>query len=345
MVDTYYTQSDALAATQIDPYKFIWSEEKKNVEGRRFIVGYHFDLLYWYENLIKTTRRVHEYLYHDRPLRCFFDLDCGVDKMTRKVFEEEVNNIIKKVLSEKEHVTILRNDEENELDDVDVVWLDASRETKHSVHLIFPNMEYACMDDLYSFIMENFPESQIVDYRPYTSTRSLRMAYSTSNSKSNPPMLCLNGNTNFSRSIVKLTLIHYCPNYQRNHHHHVTTGGNFNKVLPTYTPMFRRIAEWANKNNYKIIGSINEDDLGEKIKVILNGVTCEKIKRRHKSHNTYLTITLPKKEEMKRDVYYCASKYTCPDTDCNGYTWNGPNFSTIIFREEVLRSLQHLLTV
>lgn len=317
MVDTYNTQDDALEATELDPFKFTWCEEINNSESRRFIVGYHFDLIYWYESKQKRGEalKVHEYIYHDRPIRLFYDLDASTLEMTRDAFNKEI-------------VKLKTND--------DAVELDSSRKSKHSMHLIFPNIIYDDMEALRDSIKT---ESPVVDFKVYNSTRSLRLPFSTSNRGNPPPM----GGFTYSREILMAGLLHYCPNHKSNRNAIAKNwrDENFNKILSRANPICKYILLWANKNKFQVIGSIKEGD--GKIGLILRGVPCDYIKRPHKSHNTYLTIYLPSEVEMKQEIYSSPSRYNCPDVDCLGCSWNGPNFSTVLFREEILKSLRPLL--
>jgi hypothetical protein len=97
----------------------------------------------------------------------------------------------------------------------------------------------------------------------------------------------------------------------------------------------KAIYDWAVESN-AVLHSIDNEDGG--LKVILSNVVCPNKGRAHANNKCYLHI------KTNIMIHFSApSRFVCGDASCKGYWWPGPNFSTRIYREEILQSLQAFL--
>jgi hypothetical protein len=330
-MNKYYSIEEAKSKAQ--SHEFIIAHEKSiSLPGRCFVVGSHIDLIYWYANL--QIKSGHEIRIPNKPIKLYFDLEEDVPLLlqggvrrgvgaTNENFNTKVHEIINKV------DTLYKSTKP--------LFLDSSREDKHSLHVVYPQIMFKTLDELSFFINQNFNNISILDTHVYKKG-SLRLPYAIGFNKPVPLLPLIN--KEFDLETFKLGMLHYfeipLSLYKISH----KVKNNNKRVFSSTTTMpLRDLIEelWAQPNNYKI-ESFKE--INNEIKMIIKYIKCPLKNNVHKSNNTFVTINL-------NELNY-PSTFTCLDTiECKGVSWKGINFSTLLKKDEMVNSLkeQYLLSL
>lgn len=336
-------------------------EEEKEADdpGRSFVVGSYEAYLRRYTD--SSARRTHEYIFDDPSLaiKLFFDLemkDITSDAEIAK-FRSEMHFVVertKRLLLEKWRIVA-----------GEPLVLDASREGKESVHVVFDRVVFENVFEVGRFVEENFGDSKIIDVHMYDGRQTLRIPYSVGNGKRVALCPVVNGRrtTAYDPHVVRRALLHNVASSDEASIHRVPPTGAMSKrrrmndldaavthswiTREKFETMRRALEEWAEEMHYTVhsveLTTVSEPGSAgtlppvPQIHAILSNVCCIVKGAPHELNKTYIHITLPRVvmaypflSLASPSVFVCADK-----SDCANATWPGPNFASLFFNSEM----------
>jgi hypothetical protein len=299
---THKTLKEALV--NIKDYEYILPEEVHNA-SRVFHRGAHIDLFRLFYT--SKTRKFHEVIFLDRPIKLFFDLE------SKTLSAEEFLLEAGKILQHFDNVGYKPP-----------VIFDSSRPEKQSWHVIYHTTVFRNLKELEVFVERLFPNNLIIDMQVYKKSGTLRVPYATSHNSFPHVLLPRNGNNNFDKELFKMGILHYY-NVSFFCNNSIVAKCTTNATQKLYSKNITNLNKWAFINGYRIL-TCKETNIN--IIMYVKGITCPVKKEKHKSNNTSIVIDLINPSNP--------STYTCLDNDCNKAKWHGTFFSTIIRPSEII---------
>lgn len=317
MSRVFFTKKEALESRK--HYEFAFAEEVSLTEKKhKFHVGTHYSLFQVF--LASPTKRFHEVIFSDLPIKMVFDLEKLKSELSEKEFEEEVYRILMALKEEKFGMPII---------------FDSSRAIKNSMHTIYPQAIFRNIREMEIVVHKTFGlKNPIIDYNIYKGNGTLRLPFATSLSSYPTKLLPFNSKKDeIDFEIFKLGLLHY---FDRSFFDMSNTKIERSVYVPSYKTLSKYedlIRKWAIIKGYHIVSYKEE---ATTIRVFLKNVLCLKTQRKHKSNKIVLTIDL--NNPAFPSTYHCLDMETCVDA-----TWHGELFSTILAASEMKKKLaQHL---